>query len=57
MKRPIRFAWMRNTLVYPVGIGITYQKPEDPFLPNSFAINFLLWSLVFWPARPTELQK
>lgn len=54
----INAKWMWNSIVYPLGISITYQKqarlePDDirhlnPIVPNGFSINFLLGSLVFW---------
>jgi len=39
---------MRNTLVYPLGIMITYQLKADPLIPNGFSIGLLWWSIVIW---------
>lgn len=44
----MRIKWMWNSIVYPLGISITYQRPATPMIPNTIALNFLFGSLLIW---------
>lgn len=44
----MKIKWMRNSIVYPLGISITYAQPRMVIVPNSISIGFFFVSLCIW---------
>lgn len=44
---------MKNSIVYPFGFSVTYQRHNNPMVPNGFALNLIWWSICFWLRRST----